>query len=193
MNRPVSHLMTYLATRRSIPAARLVGPAPNGEELRGLLRIAARVPDHGKLAPWRFVVIQGDARPAFLDAVMAVWCRNNPDASAAAATVERGKRGGSPLIVAVVSCAGEHPKIPVWEQQLSAGAVCLNLVHAAHAGGYAAQWLTGWPAYDAEIGGVLGLKPDERIAGFIHIGTADEAPVERDRPDIDSIVTVWEG
>lgn len=188
-----SDLTHYLATRRSIPAARLVAPGPDEASLLSMLRIAARVPDHGKLAPWRFIVIGGPERDVFTDRLMDIWRSRNETASAEAAAVERGKRAGAPLIVAVVSRAAEHPKIPVWEQELSAGAVCMNLVHAAHAGGYAAQWLTGWPAYDADVANLLGLQEGERIAGFVHIGTPAEAPVERDRPELDSIVVRWFG
>lgn len=188
-----SDLTRYLSTRRSIPAARLVAPAPDEAGLQTMLRIAARVPDHGKLAPWRFIVIGGPERAVFTDRLMDIWRSHNEAASEQMAAVERGKREGAPLVVAVVSSAAEHPKIPVWEQELSAGAVCLNLLHAAHAAGYAAQWLTGWPAYDADVARLLGLKEGERIAGFVHIGTPTEAPVERDRPELDSIVVRWLG
>lgn len=193
MNKSVSSLMTYLVTRRSIPSVKLVAPVPEADELRGILTVAARVPDHGKLVPWRFIVIGGTDTGLFVGRLMDIWHRNHPDASPEAQAVERGKRAGAPLVVAVVSRAGEHPKIPVWEQELSAGAVCMNLVHAAHASGYGAQWLTGWPAYDTESAAVLGLEPGERIAGFVHIGTPAEAPVERDRPDLARIVTEWHG
>ncbi len=193
MNQSNPDLMTYLSTRRSIPAARLVEPAPSAEELEHILTTAARVPDHGKLAPWRFIVIGGEDRVAYVDRIMAVWRENNPDSSADAEAVERGKRAGAPLVVVVVSRAGEHPKIPVWEQELSAGAVCMNFLIAANASGYVAQWLSGWPAYDADISGVLGMKSGERIAGFMHIGTPAESPVERDRPDMAAIVTHWHG
>ncbi len=188
-----SDLIQYLSTRRSIPAARLVAPAPDDAGLQSMLRIAARVPDHGKLVPWRFIIIGGPERAVFTERLMEIWRSRNEAASEQMAEVERSKRDGAPLVVAVVSRAAEHPKIPLWEQQLSAGAVCLNLLHAAHAAGYAAQWLTGWPAYDAEVARLLGLKEGERIAGFIHIGTPAEAPVERDRPDLDSIVVRWVG
>jgi len=193
MNKPVSDLMTYLLTRRTVPSAKLVAPAPDATELEAILTAAARVPDHGKLAPWRFVVISGEARSRFVDRLMDIWKRNNPDASEEAANVERGKRAGAPLVVTVISCANEHPKIPVWEQEQSGGAVCMNLIHAAHASGYAAQWLTGWPSYDDDVAALLGMHPGERIAGFIHIGTPDEAPVERDRPDLEKIVSSWQG
>jgi nitroreductase len=188
-----SDLMTYFSTRRSIPSAKLVEPAPSKEELDRILTIAARVPDHGKLAPWRFVVIGGAARSAFLEKLMEIWRSNNPAASEEAEAVERGKKAGAPLVVAVISHTSEHPKVPAWEQELSAGAVCMNLVHATHASGYAAQWLTGWPAFDADVEKLLGMKHGEKIAGFIYIGTPAEGPSERDRPDMAKIVTDWTG
>lgn len=186
-------LLNHLRARRSIPAARLVAPAPDPAETETMLRIAARVPDHGKLAPWRFIVIDEARRVAFTDRLMEIWTRNNPSASAEAEAVERGKREGAPMVVVAVSTAAEHPKIPVWEQQLSAGAACMNLIHAAHALGYAAQWLTGWPAYDRDVAAALGLRPGERIAGFVHVGTPAEPPVERDRPDLSALLTRWQG
>ncbi len=186
-------LMTYLSTRRSIPAARLIEPAPSPAELEQILTAAARVPDHGKLAPWRFIVIGGEDRVAFVDRIIAVWRKHNPEASAEAETVERGKRAGAPLVVAVVSRADANSKIPVWEQELSAGAVCMNFLIAANALGYVAQWLSGWPAYDADIAGILGMTTEERVAGFMHVGTPAERPVERDRPDMGAIVTHWHG
>lgn len=193
MNKPNTDLMTYLSTRRSIPSAKLVEPAPSKPELDRILTIAARVPDHGKLAPWRFVVIAGEARSAFVDRLMAIWRANHPDASAEAEAVERGKKEGGPLVVAVISRTSEHPKVPAWEQELSAGAACMNLLHAAHASGYAGQWLTGWPAFDADVATLLAVEANERIAGFVYIGTPAEPPSERDRPDLSKIVTEWRG
>ncbi|MCT8973151.1 nitroreductase family protein [Microbaculum marinisediminis] len=193
MNKPNTDLMTYLSTRRSIPSAKLVEPAPSKPELDRILTIAARVPDHGKLAPWRFVVIAGEARSVFVDRLMAIWRANHPDASAEAEAVERGKKEGGPLVVAVISRTSEHPKVPAWEQELSAGAACMNLLHAAHASGYAGQWLTGWPAFDADVATLLAVEANERIAGFVYIGTPAEPPSERDRPDLSKIVTEWRG
>lgn len=193
MNKLDADVLTYLSTRRSIPAARLAEPAPSEQELSKILTVAARVPDHGKLAPWRFIVIEGEDRKRFVDRLMDIWRGNNPDAPDEAAAIERGKRAGAPTVVVVVSKACDHPKIPVWEQEQSAGAVCMNMLHAAHASGYAAQWLTGWPTYDADVSTVLGLAAGERVAGFVHIGTPAEAPVERDRPDLAAIVTRWHG
>lgn len=188
-----SALLEYLLTRRTIPAKRLVEPAPTPDQLATMLKVAVRVPDHGKLAPWRFVVLAGAARQKFADRLMAVWRAAHPEATGQAEEIERGKLDGAPLLVAVVSRAGDHPKIPEWEQIMSAGAVCMNLIHAAHAHGFAAQWLTGWPAYDAGAAQIMALAEGERIAGFIHVGTPDEAPVDRDRPDPAELTTWWQG
>ena len=186
-------LSQYLRTRRSVPPAQMRDPAPGGETLRSMLTIAARVPDHGKLAPWRFVIYDRAAREALIAGLVRI-ARSHGDEREAAIRAEK-TRGlqDAPLIVAVVSSpVANHPKIPLWEQQLSAGAVCLNLVHAAAAHGYAEQWLTGWYAYDAQARRWMGLAEGEAFAGLIHIGTPTAAPTERDRPDVDAITRVWE-
>ncbi len=188
MNEP---LVTYLESRRTVPAVQLGEPGPDAKTLARLLKIAARVPDHGKLAPWRFVVYDKAARQG-----AATWLQRRAARQDDAA--EAGKRANAaqifanaPLVVGVVSAPVAHPKIPAWEQQLSAAAACLNLVHAAHAFGFSAQWLTEWYAYDTEAGAYLGLKPGEQIAGFIHIGTPTMPPTERDRPDVVGLTTHW--
>jgi nitroreductase len=185
-------LVDYLRTRRTIPAAQMGEPGPDAETLREMLAIAARVPDHGKLAPWRFVLFEGERRQQAVDGLIRI-------AEAACDDKERRLRAekarffaDGAVIVGVVSAPiADHPKIPLWEQQLSAGAVCLNLLHAAQAHGFAAQWLTGWFAYDEEAQRWLGVQEGERVAGFIHIGTPKMPPSERDRPDIDAITTSW--
>ncbi len=185
-------LAGYLQTRRSIPAAQITEPGPDAQTLRSILAIAARVPDHGKLAPWRFIIFDRDRREEAVAGLVRI-------AGTAGDEKERRFRADkarglaeAPLVVCVVSRAdSEHPKIPLWEQQLSAGAVCMNLIHAAHAHGLAAQWLTGWYAYDEEAARWLGAKRGERIAGFIYMGTPTAPPVERDRPDLDSITVRW--
>jgi nitroreductase len=193
MKHQQSAVLAHLLTRRTIPAARLVEPAPDPVQLADMLRAAVRVPDHGKLAPWRFIVFEGTRRAELTDRLVGLWREARPQATPEAEAVERGKLSGAPLVIAVVSRAAPHAKIPEWEQQLSAGAVCMNLVHAAHAQGFAAQWLTGWPAYDAGARSLMGLEDGEQIAGFIHVGTPDEAPVERDRPDIEALTMRWQG
>ncbi|MEM0906295.1 MAG: nitroreductase [Pseudomonadota bacterium] len=176
----------YLATRRTVPVKQLGPPGPDSQTLNAVLTIAARVPDHGKLAPWRFIVIEGEARDALGQTCVALSAAKNPNASA---EMEEARFTRAPVVVAVVSTAAIHPKIPEWEQVLSAGAVCLNMLHAAAAHGYSAQWLTEWMAYDADFLAHLGLSEGEKVAGFIHIGTPTVPPTERSRPELDQIVT----
>lgn len=191
MSNDTSAVLAHLLKRRTIPAARLVAPGPDGEQVATMIKAAIRVPDHGKLAPWRFIVFAGEQRREFAERLVALWRAGRPDASEQVEAVERAKLEAAPLLIAVVSRSGAHPKIPEWEQQLSAGAVCMNLIHAAHALGFAAQWLTGWPAYDGDAASLIGLEAGEQIAGFIHIGTPGEEPVERERPDIAALTTWW--
>lgn len=181
--------LTFLARRRSTPAQTLRAPAPSADELDDLLTIAARAPDHGKLTPWRFVIIEGAGKTAYeakLDAIAA----GRPDAVKLAAKL--GKLKAPPLAVAVIArtTVGD---IPEWEQLMSAGAVCTNLTYAALAMGYGANWITDWYAYDADALEALGLSAGERVAGFVFLGTASEAPLERPRPDMASLVSRYEG
>ena len=175
----------YLATRRSVPANSLAGPAPDDATLQTILTMAVRVPDHGKLAPWRFIVFEGDASVAAGQAFARIAGGTDPERAQAEA--ERFSRAA--MVIAVVSRAAEHPKIPEWEQVLSAGAVCLNLIHAAAAHGFRAQWLTEWIAYDERARAAIGLAPDERVAGFIYLGRAQIVPTERARPVVAELVT----
>ncbi|MDO9223718.1 MAG: nitroreductase family protein [Caulobacter sp.] len=180
-------VLTFLSRRRSASALTLGAPAPSPEELADLLTLAARVPDHGKLAPWRFIILRGDAKAdlaARLDAIAAA----RPDSAKLLAKL--GKLKAPPLGVVVVSRTTPGD-IPAWEQQLSAGAVCTTLLYAAAAMGYGANWITDWYAYDPETRIVLGLSPDEQVAGFIFLGTPAEAPQERVRPDVTALTTIW--
>jgi len=184
-------LKDYLSSRRTVPAAQLAEPGPAESVIEELLTIAARVPDHGKLAPWRFVIYDSAARAASNQ-----WLVARAEAisahGASGPEAEKARRfAHSPVVIGVLSSPKDHPKIPLWEQQLSAAAVCLNLVHAAHAYGFSAQWLTDWFSYDPEAAHYLGAKDGERFAGFIHIGTPQVAPVERDRPDVKALTTEW--
>ena len=183
---PVPEVLTFLARRRSSSAVTLAAPAPSADELDQLLRLAARTPDHGKLSPWRFVILEGEGKARFAAALEAL-AGGRGDARSAAKLV---KLKTPPLGVAVVF----HPvvgEIPEWEQQLSAGAVCTTLLYAALAMGYGANWITDWYAYDQEARAILGLTPEERVAGFVFMGTAKEPPLERERPDIARLVTRW--
>lgn len=180
--------LSLLKSRRSVPPQFLAAPGPDGDRLQELLTIAARVPDHGKLAPWRFILFSGEGKERAADLVAARFRARNPGASEEQVAFERA-RLQAPLIVAVVSRAREHVKIPLWEQELSAGAVCMNLLIAAHAMGFAGSWLTNWFAFDRDLLAAFGLEDDERIAGFVHIGTPTAAPADRERPDLAEIVS----
>jgi nitroreductase len=182
-----------LKTRRSVKPAELTGPGPSAAEIDSLLTIASRVPDHGKLTPWRFIVFNGTARLAAGDAIAATFREKNPQATAEQIAFERQRLARAPLVIAVVSRAAPHVKIPEWEQQLSAGAAAMNLVNAAHALGFAANWITEWYAYDRAVLDALGLAPHERIAGFIHIGKPARPPEDRARPALSDIVTRFQG
>jgi nitroreductase len=171
----------------------LEGSAPTTAELETLLTVAARVPDHGKLTPWRFIVFEGDARRAAGETIAEVFCADHPDATPEQIEFERKRLARAPLVIAVVSRAAEHVKIPQWEQQLSAGAAAMNLLHAAHAMGLAASWITEWYAYDRRVLDRLGLTSSERIAGFVHIGRSAKPPTDRGRPKLADIVTRFGG
>jgi nitroreductase len=186
-------LVSYLKTRRTIPAAQLTDPGPDPGQLETILTIAARVPDHGKLAPWRFILYDRAAREPAIGGLIRI-AGEAPDEKERQIRTEKAKGfADAPLVIGVVSApVVDHPKIPLWEQQLSAGAVCLNLLHAAWAHGFTAQWLTGWYAYDKKAMQWLGLKEGERIAGFIHVGTPALPPIERDRPDVEALTSRWD-
>jgi len=181
--------LDLLRTRRSVPPLLLDEPGPSADELDTILTLAARVPDHGKLAPWRFLVIAGEARARIGAIIAETYAADHPEADAARLELERNRLALAPLVVAVVSRAGPHVKIPEWEQVLSAGAVAMNLVVAANASGFSTAWLTEWFAYVRRILDALGLDPGERLAGFIHIGRAQEVPPDRPRPALADIVT----
>ncbi|CAN7607034.1 nitroreductase [Rhizobium sp. LjRoot30] len=187
-----AHLLDYLAVRRSIPAFQMRDPGPSKSELEEILRLASRVPDHGKLAPWRFVVYRGEERVRIGEELLKLRLEVEPNLSDELIEVERTRFTRAPAVVAVVSTAAPHFKIPEWEQLMSAGALCLNLLIAANAHGYVSNWLTEWFAFDARAYPLLGVKPGEKVAGFIHIGSSDFPPVERPRPDLGEIVS-WVG
>lgn len=189
----VKSVIDHLLTRRSVKAVDMVEPGPSADDLQAILRGGMRVPDHGKLAPWRFVVIEGEARAKFGDLLAEIYKKNNPEARDAQLTFNRDLPMRAPVIVAVLSVVNPQHKIPVWEQELSAGAACQNMLVAASSMGYAAQWLTEWPAYDAEVVKALGGDENTRIAAFLYFGSVAEKPDERPRPDYDTIVSRWQG
>ena len=184
---PSRAVLDFLATRRSASASTLRAPAPDKAQLHDLLRLAARVPDHGKLAPWRFVLLEGEAKTRFAKALETI----------AEAAPDREKRKGAlfklnipPMAVVVVSRFIEG-KIPEWEQRMSSAAVCTTLVIAAQAMGFGANWITDWYAYDDDAAALLGLAEGEKVTGFIYLGTAEEAPQERVRPNVETLVSRW--
>jgi nitroreductase len=185
----VPDAIELLKARRSVKPREMTAPGPSPAELDTILTIGARVPDHGKLAPWRFIIFEGDARDRAGEIIANVFARKNPHASAADIEVEKKRLTDAPLVIGVVSLTKPHPKVPSWEQQLSAGASAMNIVTAATALGYGACWLTGWFAFDRDVLDGLGLKADERSAGFIHIGTALKPSEDRPRPPLSDIVT----
>jgi nitroreductase len=181
--------LDFLRRRRSVAPHLLGEPGPTAAELDDLLTIASRVPDHGRLTPWRFIVLNGEARHRIGETIAAAYRADEPGADEAKIAAERNRLARAPLVVAVVSRARPHVKIPRWEQTLSAGAVCMSLVVAANAMGFGTAWLTEWYAFDRRVLDALGLEADETIAGFIHIGRVTTPPVERPRPALADIVT----
>ncbi|MGJ4855165.1 nitroreductase [Labrys sp. KB_33_2] len=180
-----------LKTRRSVPPAMLSAPGPDAAQLETLLTLATRVPDHGKLHPWRFVIYQGAAREKAGQVVYDAFMAACPDADEGTRKKESTRFTLAPLVIGVVSTAANHVKIPLWEQELSAGAVCENLVIAAHALGFGASWLTGWMAYDERVLARLGIGSHEKLAGFVHIGTPRETVPDRPRPKLEDLITYY--
>ena len=183
--------LSLLATRRSGKPRDLAAPGPTPAEIDAMLAIAARTPDHGKLAPWRFVVIEDDARPAFADLLETTWAADHPGAPPHEREAARQFATQAPALVVVLSAPVAESKIPRWEQELSAGAAAMNLLHAAHALGYAGGWLTGWPAFSDTVRGAFG-SADQRLVGFMFIGTPSRPLDERPRPDMGAIVSRWQ-
>lgn len=185
--------MTLLASRRSVLSRHLTEPGPSAEELERILEIGLRVPDHCKLEPWRIQIVNDESLLMLRSIIGHVYAADNPDADADAVAEMGLKHARGPLML-VVSC---HPKqdkfdkAPLVEQQLSCGAVCMNLLTAATASGYGAQWLTGWPAYHPRISEALGIAQPSHVVGFIHIGSVETAPKERPRPRLGAIVSRW--
>ena len=186
--RESAETLALLARRRSSKLLQLDEPAPSSRELDALITLAARVPDHGKLGPWRFVVIEGDARQR-AGAALEQVIRNDEGVDDARREFVRNWFKRAPACVMVVSSPRPNPKVPEWEQQLSAGAVCFNLLISAHAFGYGGCWLTEWPTFDERARAALGLTPEERIAGFVYLGTANMGASERIRADVCSRIS----
>jgi len=177
--------------RRSVRAADILEPGPSESEINEMLEIASRVPDHGKLGPWRFLIFDGDSRQKFGELLRSQFTKTNPDSSEAILEREYSRFMRAPTIIGVISKVDPASRIPEWEQILSSGAVCQNLLVGASLMGFAAQWLTEWYAYDEVIAKSLGLIENERVSGFIYIGSATEKPTERGRPDLQSRISKW--
>ena len=182
----------FLSERRSNLAKFMTDPGPSRAQLGSLLTIAARVPDHRKLAPWRFIVFEGKSREVFGTHIAEVFSAAHPSAPSDKVGFERQRLMRAPTVVSVVSSPAECPRgTPQWEQVLSAGAVCHTLLLAAQSAGFAAQWLTEWISYDARINEIMGLKTGEKLAGFIYIGSTAAPSRPRQRPDMSEIVRYW--
>jgi nitroreductase len=186
---PSLEMLARMAQRRSSKPFHLAQGGPSRAQIEALLTIAARCPDHGKLTPWRFIVFDGEARGR-AGRALAEAAAEQPGASPETIAAAGAMLTRAACVILVVSTAAPHPKIPEWEQHLSCGAVCLNLIHAAEAMGFGAVWLTGWAAYDAKAAEALGVKAGERAAGFIYLGAQSEPAPERARPNV-AALTTW--
>lgn len=190
LNDPTSPL-SLLATRRSGKPRDLVAPGPDAAQLATILKIAARVPDHGKLAPWRFVVVRADQRDALATLITNAYRAERPQAAANEIAALDQFAHQAPALVVVLFSPRTASHIPLWEQQLSVGAASMNLLNATHALGFAGGWLTGWPTYSDTVRDAFGADP-ERIAGFFFLGTPAKQLEERPRPDLSTIITMYE-
>jgi nitroreductase len=190
LNQSAPGTINLLLSRRSGSAKAMTAPGPSAAELETMLTAAARVPDHGKLFPWRFIVFEGEARTRMGELLAEALKASEPEAATPERLeMERARFLRAPVVVGVVSRVREGIPIPPWEQQLSSGAVCQTMLIAATSLGYVANWLTEWPAYNARVAEGLGLGEGERIAGFVYIGTSAVVLEERVRPDLAKIVT----
>jgi len=188
-----SSVLSFLKSRKSASVKAMGEPGPSPADIRQILEIAVRVPDHGKLAPWRFILFEGEARNRIGAEFRKRWQELHPDHGEDALKFHQSLFLRAPIVIAVVSRAAPHPKIPQWEQTLSSAAVCMNMLFAASALGIDAQWQTDWPAYDEEIAKVMDLAPHERIAGFVYFGTSTVPLEDRPRPDPMTLLTRWAG
>ncbi len=184
---PAPEVLAFLARRRSASAMALVAPGPSEEEISDLLRLAVRVPDHGKLSPWRFVLLRGQAKAAFAEKIAPLAA---DQANPVKATAAMRKLTTPPLAVVVIA-RPLSDEVPKWEQVMSAGAVCTQLLLAASAMGYGANWITDWYSFDERALEILGVAEGEQVAGFLYIGTSAEQPQERVRPDVAAITSEW--
>lgn len=185
--------LDFLKSRKSVPLTQYTGPGPDDEQLAELLEIAARVPDHGRMEPWRFIIYRGESALKAGAAIAQLAMKRRGDLPEAELERERNRLNRAPLAVGVISCVDSESHIPDWEQFLSAGAVAMNLVSAATAAGFAANWITGWFCDDEEGRAIIGLTSEERVAGIIHIGSCDVKIPDRPRPDVRAKTSIYEG
>ena len=187
----MSELSEFLLKRRSVVVRNMAEPGPNSEDLEKILRAGMRVPDHGRLTPCRFIVIRGDARMKMGKILGKAFRKENPDCIDEQVEIEEERFIRAPSVVAVVSRTNPEHKIPEWEQILSSGAACQNMLTAALGMGFAAQWITEWYAYNEDVKSALGLKLRDRVSGFLYFGSLTDAPTDRIRPDYEDIVSEW--
>ena len=187
-----SSLRSHLATRRSGKARDMVAPGPDAAQLRNIIALALRTPDHGKLAPWRIITVADEQREAFASLLKRAWVAENPGAAGMDLSALDQFAHQAPTLLVLISTPVPGAKIPVWEQQMSAGAVGMNLLHAAHAHGFVGSWLTGWAAYSPEVVAAFGVGEGDRIAGYFFFGTPGEPLKERPRPEYDDVVSGWD-
>ncbi|WP_188237226.1 nitroreductase [Sphingopyxis sp. LK2115] len=187
-----SSLLAHLATRRSGKARDMVAPGPDAAQLRRIIALALRTPDHGKLAPWRIVTVADDQRAAFAALLKQAWIKENPGAAGMDLSALDQFAHQAPTLLVLLSTPVKDAKIPVWEQQMSAGAVGMNLLHAAHAYGFVGSWLTGWAAYSPDVAAAFGAGEGDTIVGYFFLGTPSAALSERPRPEYDDVVRSWD-
>lgn len=190
---PNKAALEFLKSRKSVPLTQFTGPGPDEAQLAELLVIAARVPDHGRVEPWRFIIYRGDAALAAGAAIADLAVKRRGELPEAELERERNRLNRAPLAVGVISSVNAESHIPDWEQFLSAGAAAMNLLSAATAAGFAANWITGWFCDDEEGRAIIGLEPQERVAGIIHIGNHDVKIPDRPRPDVGAITSTYQG
>jgi nitroreductase len=187
-----SSLRSHLATRRSGKARDMVAPGPDAAALRAIIALALRTPDHGKLAPWRIVTVADDQRDAFAQLLKQAWVDENPGAAGMDLSALDQFAHQAPTLIVLLSTPVTDSKIPLWEQQMSAGAVGMNLLHAAHAHGFVGSWLTGWAAYSPAVARAFGAHAGDTIVGYFFLGTAGADLSERPRPEYDDVVSAWD-
>ncbi|HEX2813252.1 MAG TPA: nitroreductase [Sphingopyxis sp.] len=188
----ISSLRSHLATRRSGKARDMVAPGPDAATLRAIIALALRTPDHGKLAPWRIVTVADDQRDAFAQLLKRAWVDENPGAAGMDLSALDQFAHQAPTLLVLLSTPVADSKIPLWEQQMSAGAVGMNLLHAAHAHGFVGSWLTGWAAYSPAVVRAFGARAGDTIVGYFFLGTAGADLSERPRPEYDDVVSTWD-